>query len=520
MSLEFHSKPQSRRSGGARLAPWVLSFSAISFVVFLWVGHFVIPEADRIAFLKWLLISVALPVPAYLLALSQKYNALSWKLGAVLVFTLTLASSSFLQTDQLRYLLDGFHVAHGINPFRWTPSEALSNWKDVPLWAKNINHPELPTVYPPLAQLAFGVAGFLNDSLVPFWQLANHSAERLGLGKLPSPVFWQAETGWRLVLACSGAYLVYVLRRKRWDLVVFHPLFLLTAVANVHLDALFLVPLALLLSPLKVNGVRGISASRLGIQTKRSFFLAAGVLIRWMPLLWIPQLLVHWQRRPLEHPPLAKCFEAKSRSDSSTAFFGVGFAIALIALGWAFFLPGSGRRLFESSLTYTEHWYFFGFLHRFASDTLTFAWPNSNSIQTSKFLLGGLFLTGCALLTRLQFKSLISFRAACVWTYVGFLAISPTLHPWYLLPLIVVGLPYLRILPSLWIWPMLAPLSYFYYFESKDPQVLRVAMYLGLSVFLVVDFRRVYRQIRRTLNFRRSQEGAAEILDVAPEKGK
>ncbi|HJZ86001.1 MAG TPA: hypothetical protein VKN99_12565, partial [Polyangia bacterium] len=60
--------------------------------------------------------------------------------------------------DWYRYLWDGRVARAGINPYRYAPAAAaLSHLRDAVLWP-HINHPTIPTIYPPLAQVAFLVA--------------------------------------------------------------------------------------------------------------------------------------------------------------------------------------------------------------------------------------------------------------------------------------------------------------------------------------------------------------------------
>lgn len=73
--------------------------------------------------------------------------------------------------DIWRYLWDGHVAAHGVNPFQFAPNDAkldslassdsaaLSDergvWSDI---RDNVNHPYVPTIYPPLAQFVFRLA--------------------------------------------------------------------------------------------------------------------------------------------------------------------------------------------------------------------------------------------------------------------------------------------------------------------------------------------------------------------------
>jgi hypothetical protein len=60
-----------------------------------------------------------------------------------------------LSCDLYRYLWDGRVANAGHNPFRWAPADpALAPLRDADVWPR-INHPTVPTIYPPVAQLAF-----------------------------------------------------------------------------------------------------------------------------------------------------------------------------------------------------------------------------------------------------------------------------------------------------------------------------------------------------------------------------
>ncbi|HEX2574372.1 MAG TPA: glycosyltransferase 87 family protein [Polyangia bacterium] len=79
-------------------------------------------------------------------------------------------------TDHWRYLWDGHVAAHGVNPYRYAPADPaldpLADEDDAQrtdgraVWSEiraNVNHPTLPTLYPPLAQGVF----LLSHALAP-----------------------------------------------------------------------------------------------------------------------------------------------------------------------------------------------------------------------------------------------------------------------------------------------------------------------------------------------------------------
>jgi len=77
-------------------------------------------------------------------------------------------TTPMLQNDHYRYLWDGGFVAHGFDPYAFSPKQVLEG-DGVPPGGldlaraaypvvQRINHPEVRTIYPPLAQAAFAAA--------------------------------------------------------------------------------------------------------------------------------------------------------------------------------------------------------------------------------------------------------------------------------------------------------------------------------------------------------------------------
>ncbi|MBZ0270369.1 hypothetical protein K8I85_19625, partial [bacterium] len=60
-----------------------------------------------------------------------------------------------LSDDLYRYLWDGRLGNAGVHPFAHAPAAGeLAPYRDESIWPR-VNHPEVPTIYPPVAQLAF-----------------------------------------------------------------------------------------------------------------------------------------------------------------------------------------------------------------------------------------------------------------------------------------------------------------------------------------------------------------------------
>lgn len=89
------------------------------------------------------------------------------------------ASEPMLEDDYHRYLWDGAVAASGNNPYAISPYEAqrLGNGSELGrlaqaggLTVKRINHTELKTIYPPVAQSAFALAHFLHPWSLTSWR--------------------------------------------------------------------------------------------------------------------------------------------------------------------------------------------------------------------------------------------------------------------------------------------------------------------------------------------------------------
>lgn len=190
------------------------------------------------------------------------------------------ASEPILEDDYQRYLWDGAVTAHGLDPYTVAPITARQLPTDTELGrlaaeagpiARRINHPELTSVYPPVAQASFAIA-----HLIAPWSL----------------------TGWRaLLLGADLATLALILallgmsgRSPLWvALYWWNPLVIKELFNSAHMDAIVL-PLVLLALLLAARA-RQIAAGA-------SIALAAGAKI-W-PVLLLPLVL-----RPLATRPRA-----------------------------------------------------------------------------------------------------------------------------------------------------------------------------------------------------------------------
>lgn len=189
-------------------------------------------------------VSIAAGLAFLLLVLAtQKLGGLSGRM-MWLVFGMGLAMRLLLvpaepirEDDHYRYMLDGAALLRGLSPYALSPSQVAA---DPALHAQltgphgaaafaRINHPELKTIYPPVAQGVFGLA-----HLIAPWR-----AEGLRL------VY--------LVLDAAGFFLLLRLLRMQGGSVAFtalywwNPLVLAQIYGHVHFEVILFAPLLLIL---------------------------------------------------------------------------------------------------------------------------------------------------------------------------------------------------------------------------------------------------------------------------------
>ncbi len=441
----------------------------------LWWLNFHAASWEKPKLYSSLLICCIIPLPLYLYLLRKPKNPVPFKVGILSIVGGLLLFPSFLQTDQLRYIWDGILLNLGINPFAYSPQQSIEFLESKPFWHSHINHPELTTVYPPFAQLLFGFASAIN----PFFFQTLHQWNGINLTefvpKIVQQTFWPAELGWRLILIGFQILLLFTIRHRRWDLVLFHPLFLLTALTNLHLDSVVLPLLALL-------GFHGMRFGNPGLQ---SLIASLSLLTRWTPALFLPFWLERWKR-----------FHGKAHMMAGAA--GILFlCLAAILL----FHKGSQGNLFASNETYLKHWMFFGFVHRFLYDFMILLKISGDLIFYAKSICLFLFILSYGYVIYLWRQKTLSTGLASYLIYLFFLAGLPTLHPWYLLPLLVLGLPYVRVLQTVWAWPLLSLGSYCYYMYDKDLPWVRYSIYLIVLSLILRDLTKVH--FWRSLNQRK-----------------
>ncbi len=206
-----------------------------------------------------------------------------------------------LSDDVYRYLWDGHVQLSGMNPYLYAPSDPALAGLRTGTHAL-INNPDVPTIYPPFAQMAFFLIALAGGAVF--------QAKLLWLG-------FDLGTAWLLgrVARITGRS-----RRLTQMLYLWSPLLVLEVAWNAHLEPLGLFGLVLLILLARAPGSAGVAG-------------ALAALTKFAPLAALP--------------PLTRRLGPR---------FLMGFSAVFVAL----YLPyvSAGRKLFSGLGTYAEHWRF------------------------------------------------------------------------------------------------------------------------------------------------------------------
>ncbi len=388
-------------------------------------------------------------------SLPSKRSALLAILGFALVFRVLLLFSQPIQEDDFyRYLWDGRVVALGLNPYRFSPQEvweALQRGEEEPEELRpftqiaktdpalhtilsRVNHPWVPTIYPPLAQAVFALVAFVAPGSL--------LALRLLLIALDLGV----------ILLLLG--LLYCLKRGPLLVLVYawSPLVLKEAVNSAHYD-----PLPVFFSCLAFLFILR------GREILGYLSLALAILGKFYPLLFLPLFLY-------------RSFLQKGAVEAGKGFL---CTLALLVLGYTPFWE-AGSRVGEGLLTYAEKW---------QANSLLF--PLLVGGLGSR-LGAGVVVAGGMCLVLLWSLRRYDVRQAEGLLWAGFLGVgslfllSPTGNPWYFTWV----LPFLCFFP-LCSWILLSGLLglyylFFYFLYHGTPELFRWFLWLEYLPFYVL----------------------------------
>lgn len=278
-----------------------------------------------------------------------------------------------LSSDVFRYVWDGKMLVNGVNPFLFAPSAPeLQHFREYPL-SLNINHPNLPTIYPPVAQYIFGLSYLIGGGTVWGFRIVSVAVELLSILLLDR---WLSE---------SGA------PRSHLLLWLFSPLILIEFIFSSHVD---LLAIPFLLAMLLLLGRKHVVAA--------AAMFTAAVLVKFLCLLFLP-------------------FVLQSIGGSGRWRF-LGMCAATGVLLYLPFVGDAGWHAFGSLPTYLAEWEYNGSVYLLMKNLFD---------STTSRLICAVLLLGVGLLILLR-RSELEKKLMAIYT--AFAVLTTTLFPWYLAP--------------------------------------------------------------------------------------
>lgn len=373
-------------------------FPLLILILYGWVAH--LPDL-RLAVPEWIGASAGIVVLICLAYFSGCRDKDSGWSAAFIIFLgavfrgLFLMRPPELSDDIFRYVFDGRMLLSGHNPYLAAPLETLASHPSLAELAMQVNHGDLPTIYPPAAQFIFAIGAF-----------------------------WGGVPGMKLFLVVLDIFtcllMARILKTLRLPvagliLYAWHPLVVLEIGGNGHIDAAVVFFMFLALNFL-ITGISRPVLSGWGA----GIFFAASILTKWLPLIFLPGF--------------ALMTSSGNRKHVIFAFWGGG--LALMGIFWPAVQNG-----FHSLLVYAANWEFSGILFRLLRSY-------SGSGGLARLMLAAIFTAVAGILYFRCFRAMGGFPGmgaaggplrifrAFYGIAMAFLILTPTLHPWYALYLV------------------------------------------------------------------------------------
>jgi hypothetical protein len=211
--------------------------------------------------LTWILILVGL---AWVGWAGLKSLTGGWLMGGtILLHVLALGALPLWEDDGYRYLWDGYQLVQTGNPYGRAPADFFGRTEIPEVMQRvldRVNHPDVPTIYGPMAEYAFALAAFLAPG---------------------SLVAWKVLVG--LVDLILFTFLWFRISPETWRRWAWCPLWWWEGLINAHVDVIGVAFLAWALGSMgkKRDAWAGLALAGM-VGTK----LALGVLL---PVLWWPR---------------------------------------------------------------------------------------------------------------------------------------------------------------------------------------------------------------------------------------
>lgn len=278
-----------------------------------------------------------------------------------------------LSDDIYRYVWDGRIQALGVNPYQAVPADPALDGLHTDVTRK-MNHPALPTLYPPFAEWVFRGIAAISQSVLAF----KLTFVLLDLAIILLLLRWLAAAGMSAWLVLAYAW---------------NPLVILEVAWSGHLDVIgaLLVMVAFLAFRSRVGWLAAIA-------------LVAAIGVKFVPVVLVP---LFWKRIRLRDALIA---------------VGFGLAIALPFMGGAVAAPVGALPV------YLAKWRFNGPIYGIVESAVKALEPGA-----WRLLVGLPPVAGLAAAVWFRRRSREFDPAAWAWPLGAALLLSPTIYPWYLL---------------------------------------------------------------------------------------
>jgi alpha-1,6-mannosyltransferase len=406
---------------------------AIPFVGLLLAISFLLTRVDSQDWIIFWVISFGI---YFYLNIQKEIPIRFWVGIAVLIRLILVFSVPNFSDDFWRFLWDGRITNLGISPFQFLPSEfvKLPLGQD-PFFLETIsklNSPNYHSVYPGFLQFLFWVSGKFSD-----WYYS--------VVFLKSTLFF-SELG--------SMYLLWKLVGKNMFWYALNPLVILEVLGNVHFEGWMIFWFLLAIYLFKKN----IFLSAL--------FLGISISVKLIPLIFLPLI---WK---------------KLGADKFVLYSSIVFSVFIISMSP--FLDIETVYGFKKSLGLYFGNFEFNASVYYLMRELGFLYKGYNMIGTIAPFLSG--ITFVLVLVHAYFSKQEWWRA--LYFPLGiYLMFSSIVHPWYAIPLLVLGIMDRKRWPIL--WSFLIFLSYIGYSKTgfQENYFILFLEYICLIFFILVEYK-------------------------------
>jgi len=376
----------------------------------------------------------------YLLLLKYNHDYRESIIAAILFRLSLFIAIPNLSDDFYRFIWDGQLLASGQNPFHYLPSsiQAFN-----PALFPQLNSPDYYTIYPPICQFIFFIANKLFTNNV----LGSVIVIRLFIltGELIS------------IYLLHQLVIHFKLEKRVVLLYALNPLVIIELTGNLHFEALMITFLLLFLYKL-INKQYTMSAVYIGL----------AISTKLIPLIFLPFLFkrLKWKK--------------------SILFYLITICIVLIS-----FLPfidsKSLEHLFNSISLYFQKFEYNASIYYIARWV---GWEvsgyNMISIVGPTLSFITLFIVGYMVLTERN-SSINSLLKRMMWSLTVYLLLATTVHPWYVVPLLVFCL-FTRHRFA-YIWSAVITLSYGFYYSYQTHLELIALEYFFVFIWIAYELK-------------------------------